>query len=460
MPGRVLIADDSGRIQKELAQLLQDAGFEVTTVSNGEHAVRKLPTFKPDLVLADIFMPVRTGYEVCQYIRQSADFAETPVLLLASKMEPYDEKEAQRVGASGRIEKPFENLQTVLATVQKHMANVVAAQPPPPIDEFAQAVPVAEEESPEPVLGSEMFTTRPEQVEFDEQNTPVGFTEMVEEEAPISAAIEEVPPDTQEAVDLSGATMLTTAAELRRRIEEERAAQALKEQDEALFREEILPTQQPSSGEASLVEKPELAAAWEMTGPEPGAPEIKPAGGSGWDSQWAGEEAVEEATTFEEAPAQVFEGEPPSAFEGETAAAEEPVAADLFETVPEEPAAVVEEEPAPAAMGAELAEVAESATYPPEQFAADFAAATGEPVAAPEEVSVEPVVEETIQEAEVAAGLAEELAAAPSTGLDPAVVEEVVNQVLARLSPQVMETIAREIVRPLAESLLREKLRQ
>jgi 3-hydroxyisobutyrate dehydrogenase-like beta-hydroxyacid dehydrogenase len=69
---------------------------------------------------------------------------------------------------------------------------------------------------------------------------------------------------------------------------------------------------------------------------------------------------------------------------------------------------------------------------------------------APEAVEEEPVV---------AAGLAEELAAAPSTGLDPAVVDEVVNQVLARLSPQVMETIAREIVRPLAEALLKEKLK-
>src|SRR3990172_5300804 len=107
VPGKVLIADDSLKIQKELSQLLQRLGVEVTTVSNGEHPVRQLPNLNPDLVLADVFMPVRTGYEVCDYIKSREEFAHTAVLLLASKMEPYDEKEAMRVRADGKLEKPI-----------------------------------------------------------------------------------------------------------------------------------------------------------------------------------------------------------------------------------------------------------------------------------------------------------------------------------------------------------------
>jgi CheY-like chemotaxis protein len=435
VPGRVLVADDSGKIQKELAQLLQEAGMEVVTVSNGEHAVRQLPTLKPDLVLADIFMPVRTGYEVCEYIKNNPDFADTTVLLLVSKMEPFDEKEAQRVGADGRIDKPFEDPAAVLETIKQHLGKILGEKPAPPIEEFAAAVPAAEEEPetvPEAEPEPDIFATHAPPVQFDEGAAPMGFAEMVEEEKPAEATVEAVPAETEDEMDLSQATVLTSAAELKRRIEEERIARegekveeevppaeveeevAPAEVEEEVAAGEVVPTEMPAElQETSVIEKPELAEAWEMTGPQPGAPEVPAVGG--FDSQWSGG------------------GE-----EAEAAVAEE------------EPAKVAEEEAAPA-------EAAAGAAYPPEEFAAAFAGAEGEVELAPaEEEEAAPVEEEP----EVAAGLAEELAAAPPSGVDPAVVDEVVNQVLARLSPQVMETIAREIVRPLAEALLKEKLKE
>ena len=89
------------------ALALKDAGIEVIAVGNGEAAVRKLREVSPDLVLADIFMPVRNGYEVCEFVKHDPKYSNIPVLLLAGAFDPFDEREAQRVQADGILKKPF-----------------------------------------------------------------------------------------------------------------------------------------------------------------------------------------------------------------------------------------------------------------------------------------------------------------------------------------------------------------
>ena len=89
------------------ALALKDVGIEVVAVGNGEAAVRKLREVAPDLVLADIFMPVRNGYEVCEFVKHDPQYSNTPVLLLAGAFDPFDEREAQRVQADGILKKPF-----------------------------------------------------------------------------------------------------------------------------------------------------------------------------------------------------------------------------------------------------------------------------------------------------------------------------------------------------------------
>jgi len=396
VPSKVLIADDSLKVQKELTQLLKDAGVDVVTVSNGEHAVRKLGTEKPDLVLADIFMPVRSGYEVCDYIKSNEEFAHIGVVLLASKMEPYDEKEAQRVRADGKIEKPFADPAAALAAIQQHLQKAAAqkpAAPAPPIEEFAAAVPSTAEPEPEPE--PVQFSTRPAPVSFDTAS-PMGFTDMEETHAAPAP----------EPVDLSQATVLSTADEVKRRLEAPPAEEA--PAPVAGFE----PPPPTPAAEQTKIEKPELAAAWEMTGPQPGAPPVPVVGG--FDSQWSGGK--------------------------EGAAAEAPAE--------EAPAAEPQEKP-----------------YAPEEFAAAFSAAEAAPApveeappAAPPPVHGEPVQGEPalpVPPEQVRAAVEEAVAATPE--VDPAVVERVVNEVLARLTPQVTESIAREIVRPLTEALLKEK---
>ncbi len=104
---KILIADDNANIQKMVVASFAGQGVEVIAVGNGEAAVRKIADLKPDLVLADIFMPVRNGYEVCEFVKKDERFTEVPVILLVGAFDPLDEKEARRVGADGVLKKPF-----------------------------------------------------------------------------------------------------------------------------------------------------------------------------------------------------------------------------------------------------------------------------------------------------------------------------------------------------------------
>src|SRR5882762_5881338 len=104
---KILVADDNSNIQKMVGLALKDQGIDVVAVGNGEAAVRKISDIRPDLVLADVFMPVRNGYEVCQYVKSDPSLAHIPVILLVGAFDPLDEQEAQRVGADGVLKKPF-----------------------------------------------------------------------------------------------------------------------------------------------------------------------------------------------------------------------------------------------------------------------------------------------------------------------------------------------------------------
>ncbi len=131
----ILVADDNSNIQKMVTLALQELGIHVVAVGNGEAAVRKLAEITPDLVLADVFMPVRNGYEVCDYIKREARFSHIPVVLLIGAFDPLDEKEAHRVGANGILKKPFVPPEPLISMVTGFLAGLEkqkpAAQPAP-----------------------------------------------------------------------------------------------------------------------------------------------------------------------------------------------------------------------------------------------------------------------------------------------------------------------------------------
>lgn len=118
MANRILLADDSITIQKVVNLTFADEGIEVVAVSNGDQAERRLADVQPDLVLADIFMPGKNGYELCETIKESAQYHNIPVVLLVGAFEPFDQAEARRVKADAHLTKPFES-RTLVDTVRK-----------------------------------------------------------------------------------------------------------------------------------------------------------------------------------------------------------------------------------------------------------------------------------------------------------------------------------------------------
>lgn len=124
---KLLLADDSVTIQKVVNLTFADEGIEVVAVGDGDSAIAKLAEFTPDLVLADVNMPGRSGYQVCEAIRQNPALERVPVLLLVGSFEPFDEDEARRVGANDFMTKPFQSIRQLVNKVTDLLAGGAAA---------------------------------------------------------------------------------------------------------------------------------------------------------------------------------------------------------------------------------------------------------------------------------------------------------------------------------------------
>jgi CheY-like chemotaxis protein len=192
---KILVADDNSNIQKMVGLALRDQGIEVVAVGNGEAAVRKISDIRPDLVLADVFMPVRNGYEVCQYVKTDPSLAHIPVILLVGAFDPLDEQEAQRVGADGVLKKPFVPPDPLISMVKSALARagvsltgapVAPAQPP----RAAADLLMNPNRAPRP-LGSVSPITVPNSISL-----PALGSEQAHEEIPVPGnerALEEIP---------------------------------------------------------------------------------------------------------------------------------------------------------------------------------------------------------------------------------------------------------------------------
>jgi CheY-like chemotaxis protein len=108
MPKTLLLADDSVTIQKVVGISFANEDVVLLTVDNGDDAVVRAAEAQPDIVLADVVMPGKNGYEVCEAIKADPGLRHIPVLLLTGTFEAFDEDRARRVGAEGHITKPFE----------------------------------------------------------------------------------------------------------------------------------------------------------------------------------------------------------------------------------------------------------------------------------------------------------------------------------------------------------------
>lgn len=150
---KILVADDNSNIQKMVGLALKDQGIDVVAVGNGEAAVRKISDVRPDLVLADVFMPVRNGYEVCKYVKEDSALSHIPVILLVGAFDPLDEQEAQRVGADGVLKKPFVPPDPLISMVKSALTRAGVGHPSG--GNFAQ------ESAPSPLRAADLLTPQP-----------------------------------------------------------------------------------------------------------------------------------------------------------------------------------------------------------------------------------------------------------------------------------------------------------
>ncbi len=142
---RILLADDSPHAQRMGERILREEGFEVVSVTDGDTAMVRLGDVDPDVILADVLLPNKSGYEICEFVKNQARHRHVRVILTAGLLEPFDEERARQVASDGVIKKPFEA--SVVAAAVKPLAEAAALARAA----FAEAMAAQPAPEPEPV---------------------------------------------------------------------------------------------------------------------------------------------------------------------------------------------------------------------------------------------------------------------------------------------------------------------
>ncbi|TMQ48590.1 MAG: response regulator [Candidatus Eisenbacteria bacterium] len=128
--GKILVVDDEIYIVHILDFSLGMEGYEVVTALDGEQALEKVKTEKPDLIVLDIMMPKLDGYEVCKNIKSSASTQHIPVILLSAKGRNVDQKLGFDVGADDYITKPF-SPRKLVERINQLLGQTITERPAP-----------------------------------------------------------------------------------------------------------------------------------------------------------------------------------------------------------------------------------------------------------------------------------------------------------------------------------------
>lgn len=513
---RILVADDNSNIQKMVGLALKDQGIDVVAVGNGEAAVRKISDVKPDLVLADVFMPVRNGYEVCQYVKEDSALSHIPVILLVGAFDPLDEQEAQRVGADGVLKKPFVPPDPLISMVKSALtrAGVLGANGAPAQEAPAVAIAPLTSSLPKPLapLPDEPeeetipapVSTRPAPIEIDKGSQPLAFGSLLEtpsadeeEAATYGAGSSRIERDwksdeveeeeDEEEVETKGSWRRSGGSDL----EDEGTPAGQTDWREAAFADRIAATQK--SVEPSYAPAPEIVTTAAVT---ESTVDALPSIGADWKTPSAAEleailppqpETITQAASTETEssfaqtssvtlPAPILpiaptEESAPAEQQEQVSVEQAPVA----ESPAEESKAPASEsnsgaatENSPASQNATWMSVApnpwDSVALKASQLAAAWdvpAAKTPEVAAIPAETKeeirqevtevTEATQEQTTESAYSGASVEAETPAQPN-------VDDVVAKVIAKMNPETLQALTKELLKPVIESIVREEL--
>ncbi len=117
MGKKILVVDDEKDYQKLVKLTLEQAGFSVTTASDGEEALVKLEKEPPALMILDLNMPRMDGYEVCRRVRSDSRLRALPIIMLTVRRKPREQVKGLELGADDYMTKPFDS-QELLARIE------------------------------------------------------------------------------------------------------------------------------------------------------------------------------------------------------------------------------------------------------------------------------------------------------------------------------------------------------
>lgn len=118
MAHRILIADDEPNIVVSLEYLMQREGFDVRVAANGDEALAQVEEFAPDLLLLDVMLPRRNGFEVCQKLRADPRWRDLKIVMLTAKGRDIEMQKGLALGADVYITKPFSTKELVARVKQ------------------------------------------------------------------------------------------------------------------------------------------------------------------------------------------------------------------------------------------------------------------------------------------------------------------------------------------------------
>jgi CheY-like chemotaxis protein len=273
MEKRILVADDSLTIQKVVELTFADSEYRLTSVPNGRLALEKIREERPDIVLADVVMPEKNGYEVCEEIKRDPATAGIPVILLAGTFEPFDRDRARQLGCDAIVSKPFDSRELyrkveALVAARSQPASAESAESPVPTlwTTASEAPPAVEsssqgrvESAPPSAFDSgfvEEDFTGPIRTVRAGSGEPLASLYGPEDVESALAAFREVEPTTR-AVDWRGSPRPAEEADVSRGSDEGRTERI----DVAAFRSSET---SPRDGSTIAVEREEAAAAPSM----------------------------------------------------------------------------------------------------------------------------------------------------------------------------------------------------
>ncbi|MFO7982258.1 MAG: response regulator [Desulfuromonadales bacterium] len=224
MSKKLLLADDSITIQKVIGITFANEDYALDIVDNGDDALEKAKADRPDLILADVYMPGKNGYELCEAVKADENLAAVPVLLLTGTFEPFDEERARAAGAEDWIAKPFES-QALIDKVEDLLAKggqapqAQVAQAPIQTEAAESVATAASAAEPQPETGFEgdsdfeSLLETDEDEPFDEPQTWASEPEQGEEESDFGEEFETSEEDLWGSVSLEEESLMDEFAE-------------------------------------------------------------------------------------------------------------------------------------------------------------------------------------------------------------------------------------------------------